>query len=205
MSDSTSRVLGASAFITVHGTEYRLAPISMALLAEMEREALRAYKRQYLQTYLDVADSLPAGKIDQLLEDVAKWDTGQLPSRKAHSCKEVEITPEITDKLVALYGEIVRKLMPQTFRALLTTALDEERITVDEVEKATGTAPRLGWIPYDMWWTSGTHEGRLLFVWASLQEHHKLSKAEINKWPPISIVEAGKLVEQITVPEVGNT
>lgn len=208
MGDREARAVGAGMKFTVNRKDYRLSPVSIGLLDEVQREAFRSYKRTYLQTYLDIQDSLPPSLIEKKIEEVAKWDMKCLPNQKAYSCKEVPINETVDAKLAALYGEAIydKTAEESTKRTILTTALDEGKITPQEVAQWTGVRPREGVIPYDLWWVTATHEGQIVFVWASLQRHHPgISRVEIGGWNTLELIQAANMVQELTQPDVGNT
>lgn len=204
MGDREARALGAGSTIAVNGKDYRLAPITMKLLHELQREALRSYKRQYLQTFVDNVEMLPEGMLEKKMEQVARWDVASLPSHTAYSAVSVPITDELEKRLRELFGEELPESTTGK-QALLSTALDQGNITAKEVTELAGVAPKSGRVPYDMWWVTATHEGQITFVWASLQQNHPtLTRDEVGRWPIQKIMEAARLVETITTPDLGN-
>ena len=206
MSDKEARALGSGSFLRIGDDDFRLSPISIGSLAEIQREALRAYKRQYLQTYADMQDALPPGKLDEVVDRVATWDVDKLPTKVAHSCRHLQTNEKVTELLVSFYGETICPLKDSTALALLTNLLDEEKITTKQVEELTGGKPISAHIPYDLWWATGSYDGRILMLWASMQEHHpRYTKDQIKKWDPAKIIEGSRLVESMTQPHMGNT
>lgn len=206
MSDKEARALGVGSSLVIGDTEFHLTPISIGSLAEIQREALRAYKRQYLQTYADMQDSLPAGKLEEVVDKVATWDVDKLPTKVAYSCGHLQTNDEVSELLVSFYGPSILPLKDKTALALLSNLLDEEKITTEQVEKLTGGKPLSAHIPYDLWWATASYDGRILLLWASLQEHHpKYPKDQIKKWDPAKIIEGSRLVESMTQPQMGNT
>ena len=206
MSDKEARALGAGSTFTVGNEEFHLTPITIGSLAEIQREALRAYKRQYLQTYLDVQDALPAGKLDEVISQVATWDVDKLPTKVAYSCVHLEANQQVIDLLVSFYGQTILPIKDKTALALLSNLLDEDKVTSKEVEQIAGGRPLSAHIPYDLWWVTGSYEGRILLLWASLQTHHpKYTKEQIKQWDPSKVIEGSRLVESMTEPQMGNT
>lgn len=207
MSDKEARAVGASASVQVGEEIYEVSPIGFRQLQEIQREAVRYYKRQYLQTFADNMDLLGNGDGHKLLreklDEVAKWGIGDLPTRWAHDASQVEVTSKLKSRLVEEFGEI-----PDTdkgVRALLATALDTEQITVEEVAKLTKTNPRRGQVPYDTWWVTAVYEGMVSLVWSSLHaKHPELTKEDISNWSLAKIAGVAREAERVTTPDLGN-
>lgn len=207
MGDREARAVGAGTTFTVEEQEYRLSPLAMGMLAELQRDALRAYKKQYLQTFLDLGDSLPDGMLEKEISKVAKWDVNALPKKQACSCSSVPITDAVEEKLVEIFGESIRQTpSTNTKQQLLATAVDRGDISSEEVFQLTGVLPKIMLVPFDLWWVTAMYEGQIAFIWGSLQRHHpNITKQEIGKWPLARIAECARIVELITKPDVGNT
>lgn len=208
MSDKEARVLGAGQSIEIDGTEYQIRPINIRMLHEVQREAVRHYKREYLKTFSDNMDLLGNGKGQELLEqqikEVAKWDIAQLPSKTAYSSKGIPIEGKLAERLRVIYGDLPTN--EDELQGLLDSALDREEMTSDEVEQLSGKRPKRGRIGYDMWWITATYEGMTTFVWASLlSAHPKLQKEQVSGWPLTQLTQAARIAESITSPELGNT
>lgn len=206
MSDREARVLGATQTITANGKTYTLYPLSMGTLASVQRAALRSYKRQYLETFIDMQSILPEGRLETKLEEVARWDIKNLPQRLACSCKDVPITDAIDEKLVAIFGDVaLSQKSTAAKQQLLATAVDREDISTDEIAQLTGVRPRTAYVPYDMWWITAVHEGHIAFVHASLTEGSpNIPLSEVEKWSPFELITAARIVEGITRPAMGN-
>jgi hypothetical protein len=208
MSDKEARVLGAGSTIEVNGKEFKILPIGMQQLHEIQRAAVEYYKREYLSTYSKNFDLLPKDHAAQLLErkfdEAAKWDVGDLPIKLAYSVRSVPLNEKLVALLEEEYGELPDGETGK--RAVLATALDTEKINSKQVEKLTGARPQRARVPYDTWWVTALYDGMITFVWTSLkQSHPEVTKEIIGNWPLSKIVEAARLVEEITAPALGNT
>lgn len=212
MADDLARAVGAGASIDIKvgGQEktYELSPVGLASLQQLQREALKAFKRQYLETYVENTDLLGNGTAENLvrekLDEVAKWDIGHLPKMKAFSVDHLEIKGSLADELLNRYGEIATDV--GAAKRLLATALDMEDIKPAQVKEWCGKAPRSGQVPYDSWWVTGTYDGMMALIWVSVKKKHPdFAKAELQDWPSTKIMEAARIVEQLTTPQVGNT
>ena len=208
MSDKEARALGAGDAINVNGKEYRISPVGMRQLHEVQRAAVKYYKREYLSTYSENLDLIPDGQRAELLrvkfDEVAKWDVGNLPVRLAYDVRSVPINAKIRAVLEDEFNELPEN--EQEVRHLLAAALDRELISFDDVVKLTGVRPRKARIPYDSWWVTAVREGMVTLVLASLKEHHPdVRKDDVEGWPLSKIVQAARLSESLTAPALGNT
>ena len=214
MSDKEARATGAGDSIEVNGKTWHLVPLRMTQLHEIQRKALSSYKSSYLQTYAENAKLLGQDAhalLERKLEEVAKWDVSALPAKFAHSCEHIPVNNKILELLkqtLDLSDEEVTALSKneKNVRGRLTILLDQEMITIAQIEKATKETPRRVRAHYDMWWASATHEGRISTIVASLQRHHpNVTKEDIQDWPIDSMIEAVNIIELLTAPQVGNT
>jgi len=209
MSDKEARALGAGDSIEVDGKEIRISPVGMQQLHEVQRAAVKYFKREYLTTFAENLDLLPEPDRQQIMlkkmEDVARWDVGNLPVRTSY---DVSLVPVNNADLVALmtkeYGDLPESEMSR--RAILATALDAGIIDCDDVLKLTGARPKKFRVPYDSWWVTAVKEGMVAFVLSSIKKHHPdITKDAIWGWPMHKIIQAARMAESLTAPALGNT
>lgn len=207
MSDREARALAAGDTIDVAGKEFRISPVGMRQLHEVQRAAVKYYKREYLSTYADNMDLLPEKQRSELMQrkfdEVAKWDVGNLPVKLAYDVRAVPINAKLKSVLEDEFDELPEG--ETELRFLLASALDRELISVSDVMELTGVRPRKARIPYDSWWVTAVREGMVAFVLASLQNHPEVKREDVERWPLHKIVQAAKLAERLTVPDLGNT
>jgi len=208
MSDAVARVLGSGETLIVDGKEFHISPIELRQLHEVQREAIKFYKRQYLQTYADNLDLLDNGSaaslMEKKLEEAARWDISDLPVKVAYDVTKIPINEKLKAELEDEFGELPDEETGQ--KALLSTALDSEKISGNKVKSLTGRWPHKVNIPYDTWWVTASYDGMITFVWASIQINHpEMTKAQVSGWSMAKIIEAARMVERLTVPAVGNT
>jgi hypothetical protein len=203
MSDREARALGAGDTITVGDKKYNLKPIRAKHLAELEKEALKYYKRQYIETFVDNADLL-GDKIDlsAKVEEVAKWTSDDLPQKKVYSTTILPVTKKMQKWLEEVYGE--KPKSDNAYRAIVGMALDSGEITKNKVEELTGASPRQGRARFDEWWVTASFAGMLSFIRYSLEDCGNQDSININEWPFLKVVEAAKLVESLTSADLGN-
>ena len=203
--DREARILAACETIEVNGKEYKLRPIVAQHLCDLEKEALRHYKRQYLETFSENADLL--GNNNDLLvkkiEAVAKWDLNDLPQKDAFDVSKVPVTDALKKWVTANTDEL-----PNTdngIRAVVVNFLDNGRLSPKDVRNLTGKAPLQGRVRYDQWWVTASMNGQVLFILSSIRyDHPELTKEEIAQWPFSKIAEAARKVESITSADMGN-
>lgn len=208
MSDKEARALAASEFIEVNGVEYALRPVGMQQLHEVQRSSVDYYKREYLRTYATNLDLMPesvrAGMMERKLDEVARWDIGNLPTKVAHDVRAVPITPALLKWLENEHDDV-----PETDsgkRAVVAAALDSGKLTVDAVQEMTKSRPARIKIPYDSWWVTATYEGMVTFIRASLQAGgSQVGRDALMAWPLAKVMEAARKVEAVTAPSLGNT
>jgi len=212
VSERESRAMGAGTTITVDGKEYTLRPISVQHLCDLEREALRFFCRQVLQTYRDNADLLGEeanSLIAKKFEEVSRWTLDDLPRKTAYDASRLPVTEGAMQWAEDFRQEIGAdqsgELNEGRVRTLIVAALDQERITPEQVKKLTGQIPARAKVRYDQWWVTGCFEGMVSFIYSSLRrDHPEVTKQNVREWPVSVIFESSRDVENITAPNLGN-
>ena len=217
MGESEARAMGMGNTITVKtdGREktYTLRPVSVLHLCDASREALEFYKRQFLETYTKNADLLgevAQGLIERKFDEAAQWSLDDLPKKTAFDVSRVPINDRLKVWARAFQdqegmGEEDGELTDRRVRALLLTALDQERVRPEQVKKLTGRVPIQGRVRYDQWWVTGCFEGMVSFIYSSIRyEHPEATKETIRAWPITAVFEAARAVESVTTPDLGN-
>lgn len=203
--DKEARALGAGVSIEIDGKKYTIRPITIRQLAELEREALSYYKREYLKTYKNNLDLLEdnesAGLLQKKLEEVSKWDTTNLPTRKVFDASSVSVTNKAKKWIQKEYDITVET--DDIYRLFITLALDQSRLTSEQVKGLTGSYPREGNVRYDQWWITGTTEGMIHFVTEALASSN-IKYEDVCDWSYEKLVEACRKAEHITAAEMGN-
>jgi hypothetical protein len=200
-----ARIVAAGETVEVNGSEYKLRPLVAQHLCDLEREALRHYKRRYLQTFVENDDLLreSEGVIERKMEQVARWDLSDLPQKDAFDTSLVPITKKVRQWVDKFAGEKTRTDVG--VRALLANALDNGRLEPEELKQMSGRAPLRGRVRYDQWWVTSSMEGMVAFIALSVRsEHPELKKGDIAQWPFPKIAEAAGIVERLTSAAVGN-
>lgn len=208
MSDREARILGAGDEITVGNKEYKLRPVVAKHLCDLEREALKYWKRQYLTTFSENLDLLSVGRRDEFMEEqmckIAPKGLDTIEQKTAYDTSKIPITDGLKKWIVDKYEELPEE--DDTIRALLVTSLDQGAITIKEVKELTNKAPRQGKVRFDQWWITACMEGMVSFIVSSVQFDKKnATKADVEKWSFAKIAEAARKVEEITSADMGNT
>ncbi len=216
-----ARILGACETIEVGKVEYKLRPVVAQHLCDLEIEALRHYKRQYLQTFAENADLLgkqAQATIDREMMRVARWDLLDLPQKEAFDTSRIPVTDKLREWVEENYGDPqddgvegedkkeAERRGEVRVRSLLATALDTERITPEKVKKLASKGPLRGRVRYDQWWVTASTNGMISFILSSVRhEHPEITKEDVAGWSFDKIAEASRKVEKITSAEMGNT
>jgi len=203
------QVKGRRGRVTDVEKEYTLLPNRVKELLELEREALHAYKREYMQTFRANIDLVGLNGdsttiLTAELRDVARWSVDDLPQKTAYAVNWLPSTPELTSHLESLFG-----FPPETeegAKMLCMFGLDNGLLTPDKLKELTGKFPVSGKIRYDNWWVTGTVEGMISYIHASVtQSHPEVTKEQIrDQWGHFKIVEASRIVDSLSTASVGN-
>ena len=205
--------MGAGKTVELGGKEYTISPITMGRLQELQRDAVASYKRTILTTYADNLDLLgDVGEklLREKLEQIAQYDVDDLPKKIAYDVSVIEINEAMQTKLTDLFTDDLadrdeKKEGEVNWSAMLAVALDQESITAAEVKEITGRGPTPVKIAYDAWWVTGSYEGMISLVRASIRQHHpEITKEEIKDWPMADLAHVAREVEAITAPAMGN-
>ena len=101
------------------------------------------------------------------------------------------------------YGETPEA--DNVLQGLLVNALDSGKITAKEVQTMTGAMPQLGFVRYDQWWVTASMNGMVAFITASVRyDHPDMQPEKVARWPMEKIIEASRIVDQLTSVSLGN-
>ena len=207
VSSEMATTLGAGQVLTVRGTEYKVSPLSLKQLTEIQKEALQYYKRNYIKTWADNMDLLPNGEamMHEAMTKASKLEVTDLPMRVAYDCEKVPISKKIKELLVSLEWTDVFDVDGEDAKRYLSTALDREQVTPQDVHRITKQMPKAVRVPYDAWWATSTYEGMACIIHCGLQKHHsEVTKQEILDWSPDDLITAAGVVEDVSSADAGN-
>lgn len=205
MSDELARVVGAGNTVTVRDKTFTLSPLGMPALQEMQRAAIRDYKDSYLESYFEGIQRLPnwEDRYANEVQRIAGWDVDDLPRKTVYGVLQVPMTDKMKTWLEEHFGD--KPSNDMVARRLLATALDCEDIKQDQVFQLTGKRPMKSRVPYDGWWATAKEEGMVIFLHMSLKEKHpKLQLSAVRGWPLPKLIEASRMLEEITAPMLKN-
>jgi len=205
--DRESRALAAGDLIEVNGKEYRLRPVRVQNLCDLENDALQYYKRQCLQTYKENLDLLDVEDqkhfMREKLDEVARWGVQDLPHKSAFDVSLVPVNDKLKKWISDEYG--ISPERDTGYLALLSNALDNGNITPEEIQKVSGRKPISGRVRYDQWWMTANYSGMVCLIYNSVRsDDDKVTKDEIKSWPFPKIAEAATIVERLTAANMGN-
>lgn len=218
MPEDVARALGAGeGSIVIAGKECRIRPLGATELAEVERECVKQYKREYLETLKANLDLLPATEdpveyYQRRFDEVLKWDIDNLPPKYAYAEKKIKLTPALktrVDEILALQeDEQAEKLKrtDATYRIYVRALLDGKMLSEDEYKKLSGaTSVPKARIAYSQWWISGNIAGSITFVWAAFRQDG-VTKEEIARFimtpgGQAAIIEIVNDIERLSAPQ----
>jgi hypothetical protein len=203
-----ARALAAGDVISVNGKEYILRPVVAQHLADLEREALKAYKRDYLETFFENQDLLPESMRESIvhteMQKVAQWDTSHLPQKTAYDVSRVPVTEKVKEWITENHGELPDN--ENGMKAVLVYSLDTGKLTPETLRELAGKGPIQGRVRYDQWWVTACVSGQIAFIYSSVRMDQKeITKQDVANWPLLKIIEAAHTVEAITSIAMGNT
>lgn len=210
--DREARALGAGESITVNGKDYNLRPINVRALADLERSALRYYIRKYLEAWKENLDLLPGANGIELMkskmEEASKWDLDDLPTHSTFGMAGVPVTDPLREWVQRTFDidqDRAKDFSDLTYMVMTAMALDNKQISPVQVKSLTGKLPREAQVRYDQWWVTAVREGMIAFVFTSIgADGQGVPKNEVDDWPLHKLVEASRMVENITVASLGN-
>lgn len=210
MSEQMARALGAKdpEAIKIAGKDCFLRPLGIRELIEVEKDCLKRYKRSYLQTFVDNLDLLPPDQrlklVETKMEEVARWDVGNLPHKVAYHPELIFISEEIKqwmkDKLTIVESD------EKKLKTMVAAVLDQGVMSEEDYKKMTGIeAPRVS-IDYVNWWITGNKEGMITFIWICFS-NQDVTREQVEK--ELSgdlrlLIDLSRSIERMSAPQAGN-
>jgi len=195
--------------VLIAGKECTVRPLGIRELTEVERDCAERYKRQYLKTFADNLDLLPAEAKDRLLLEkmdvVARWDVDDLPPKFVHDPARVKMT----DKLKSWVGERIEVAADATelqLQRVAATMLDQDTLTDEEYRKLTDAIPPKSKVPYVNWWITGSYDGMVTFLWTCFK-HNGVTREQVIDEVGGDLFKLSNLsreIERMSAPKVGN-
>jgi hypothetical protein len=202
--EDTARAIGAAAgTVTINGKTRKLRPLTVRELAEVERECLRAYRRQYMEAYTDSINFLPAGTDKMALimrktDEICRWDVKDLPPQTVYDPSDVVVTPSLVallrTKLSEKNGGAPRGDTEN--RGVAAILLNNRTLTPDEYQAAAGVSAVPHLVSYVQWWVTGCFAGMVTFI-ASCVEGNDLTRNEIEDYIADSGTRAAQVAKEL--------
>ena len=218
MSEDVARAVGARETMTVSiaGKECQVRPLVIRELAEVQRECLKMYKRQWLETYRDNQDLLDdderAGLMSRKIDEASQWDIGDLPSKTAFDSTSLKLTKRVKqwiDANVEGFKDPKEKAesngkTDQRYRNAVVTMLDSGELEESEYKKMSGRAARKGEVGYVNWWITGDFDGMITMIWVVFKSYDVTKEQVAKELSFAKLAEVSRAIENLTVPAVGN-
>ena len=212
MSEDTARALGAGSPMTVtfDGKECQVRGLGIKSLTEAERECLKDYRRSYLETYAENIDLIPNGQavLERKIEEAAKWDVNDLPSKKGYDAAKVKVTAKLKKFVIEHFDskEDEDAFDDKKVKRFTAALLDEEILTVEQYKVLTGKTIHSTPIPYVHWWITGSMEGKLTMIWLCFKQDG-ITKQQISDRLGMDgalLTDISREMESFSTPAVGN-
>jgi hypothetical protein len=215
MSEDVARAVGAGGPepLIIDGIECKARPLSIRELAEVERDCLSRYRKSYLSTFsenLEMLGEAGPNLLQQKMEEAAKWDIGDLPSKWAHDTSTMPITTKLVDWLKGSFSfseaGIAKEKIETLIRQMVATALDSGVLSAARYKELVGHEVEKAKVGYVNWWVTGTYDGMISMVWMSVRDNG-VSRDAVAKaigTNPHLFIHASREIEKLTAPSVGN-
>jgi hypothetical protein len=208
MPEELARALGADAgpLVTIGGKEYRVRPLGLKELTEIERICLRTYKLQYLESYSDNVGVLPdadrSRALTEKVDEAARWDIDDLPVRYVHDASKIVVTHKLRG-WSWMHLAAPKNVTDLNLQVLVATALDQNVLTGKEYYELTQNgAPRVK-VPYVSWWITGSLEGMVNLIWVCLRGQG-VSRSDIENLDLMTLSQVARDIERASAPQPGN-
>jgi len=216
MSEDTARAIGAgstSPIFNIDGKELTPRPLGIGELAELNRDCLKRYKKEYLETFSENRELFGIDGYDKLIaekgEEAAKWDIGDLPPKSAYDSDKVKMTDALVDWVSDTFGLDKKTKVDQEerFKRTVAYALDVTILSDEEYEEKTGEAPTKLKVAYVNWWMTGHPDGMISSMWLCFKSQG-ISRDQIIEHVGRDQSKATDMVreiEHLSAPAMGNT
>ena len=211
MSEEVARALGVPAADeeVVGGKVCKLRPLTLRELAALERECVKWYRAWYLDGFEQGArrslGDAAEGAILRRVEEAARWDVADLPSRIAADPRGMRVTDALRSAVIERLG-IEGEPDDDRLARLTAAALDQGVLSVEDYVGLVGEPPRRVRVPFDRWWVSGCHDGRIAIV-AACFGPYGVTKEEVEAEYSSSLprlMGTVRRIEVLTAIAVGN-
>lgn len=216
MSEDVARAVGAASprTVTIAGKECRLRPLGIRELTELERECLRQYRRQYVQTYADMADMLPDGAalIRKKVDEAAGFTVQTLPEKRSYLTGDVQVDQKILDWAenehpgLGLHRLSSKEAKDNAVRNVLASSLDSGILNEEEYTNLTGKKPVCQKIGYVGWWLTGSINGMVEVLYTVFRDSGVTRDQIMDELGqnPALLADLSRDIEHLSVPDTKN-
>lgn len=217
MADDTARAVGAGdGEVTVAGKVCHIRPLRVRELAELERDCLRRYKLEVLESYSDSVRLLDNGDAVDLMrrkrDEVSAWDVGDLPHKYAHDSRRVVLTDALRGWLQQRYelgdgagdNEDENRTADNALKRLTAAALDSGSLSESQYKKLTDTDPCKVPVGYADWWVTGCYDGMASMLWLTFRPDGVTRDDILDYCSFAEMAQLTRRIELLTVPKLGN-
>lgn len=216
--DDTARAIGASggSTIKIAGKDCRPKPLTLKELGELERRALRAYRRDYVQAVMDVAEYLQEPNrsevINKRVQEAANIVLKELPPHFICDPSSIECTQPLKDWIKQNFNIAApdEKGAPEDvhsgYQKAAALAINQGALTETEYTQIVGKPVVRTRVAYPNWWIASTPDGQLAMIHQSFRDYN-VTESQVAEALGVDrgkIFELYSEVEEITAPDVGN-
>lgn len=211
MAEDTARAVGAGKLtpIIINGKECKLRPLTMRELGEVERECLDVYRKSYMKAYADNVQFLPKSDrsaiLREKLEECAKWDVSDLPTKSVYDPLKVKIDDAVREWAIATLG-ILEEIDDDKLKIMIASSMDQGMIKEEEYKTVAKIDPKKVSIGYANWWISATFEGQISMIVECFRASG-ISKDELIEYMrdnPVALTVISSEIEKLSTPQMGN-
>jgi hypothetical protein len=211
MSEEVARALSAasSTTITIAGKECVVRPLGIQELSEVERDCVKRYKRQYLETFSQNADLLPDGQgmalLEKKIEEVSRWDVDDLPHKTAYDPSKIQLVDKLKDWVVESLN-ISDTKDDDRLKVLVAASMDRGTLSDDDYRRMVGNDPPKVNVDYVNWWVTGNYEGMITFVWVCFRSQGVTREqiVESLRGDMSLLIDLTREIERLSAPQAGN-
>lgn len=167
----------------IAGKECTPRPLKARELGEVEREGLRLYKEQFLESYMNGCKHYPEDiriqKMDEKNTEVAGWDVTNLPAKRIYDPKYLKVTDKLRQWLSDNLGEEAKLTHDMAIQMATSVCLQSEVMKPETYQELVGELPpKPTKVSFIQWWVTGSIEGMITMVWTAFK-HHGVTKEEV--------------------------
>lgn len=210
MAEKEARALGVVAGnVKIGKQEYKIRPLGIGELAQVESDCLDHYKRRYLETFRNNLDLLPeeerVGLLARKIDEVGRWDVGDLPSKYSHDPKAITLSDALRKWVLQQY-QLADDTPELRLQRLVAGSLDQGVLTESRYKKLAGKpAPKVR-VDYGNWWITGAYDGMITFVWTCFRRDGVTRQQIIDHLGRdiVTLSDVAREIERISAPQSGN-